>query len=51
MIWKNRIACVFKGAPPSTQDLCAKIKEEARSWVTTGAKGLRDILPTTCDVH
>jgi hypothetical protein len=42
---------IFEGEAPSICDMCAKIKEEARSWVTTGAKGLRDILPTTCDVH
>jgi hypothetical protein len=51
MIWKQCNACVFEGEVPSIRDLCAKIKEDARSWATAGAKGLRDVLPTTWDVH
>jgi hypothetical protein len=51
MFWKQRNACVFEGEVPSIRDLCAKIKEDARSWATAGAKGLRDVLPTTWDVH
>jgi hypothetical protein len=51
MIWKHRNDCVFEGVQPSTRDLCARIKEEAKTWVSAGAEGLRDILPPTWDVH
>jgi hypothetical protein len=51
MIWKHRNECVFDRAKPSVQSFLDKIKEEARLWVTVGAKGLRDMWPTTWDVH
>jgi len=49
MIWKQR--CVFERARPSVPALVGKIKEEAAAWILAGAKGLRDIVPSTCDVH
>jgi nuclear pore complex protein Nup210 len=51
MIWKHRDECVFDTAEPSVQSLLDKIKDEARLWVTAGAKGLRDVWPTTWNVH
>lgn len=51
MIWKHRNDCVFERARPSVRDLIDKIKEEAAAWVKAGAKGLRDVTPTTWDVH
>jgi hypothetical protein len=51
MIWKHRNECVFDRATPSVQNLLHKIKDEARLWATAGAKGLRDVWPTTWDVH
>jgi hypothetical protein len=51
MIWKHRNSCVFDGQQPSIRSLCATIKDEAAAWATAGAKGLRDVLPTTWDVH
>jgi hypothetical protein len=38
-------------ARPSVGFLVNKIKDEAASWVKAGAKGLRDVVPTTWDVH
>ena len=40
MLWKHRNDCVFDRAQPSTQDLMAKIKEEASMWAKAGAIGL-----------
>lgn len=51
MIWKHRNSCVFDGQQPSIRSLCATIKDEAAAWATAGAKGLRDMLPMTWDVH
>jgi hypothetical protein len=51
MIWKHTNECIFDRAKPSVQNLLDKIKDEARLWVTAGAKGLRDVWPTTWDVH
>lgn len=51
MIWKHRNESVFERAHPSVTDLSNKIREEAASWVKAGAKGLRDAIPTTWDVH
>ena len=51
LIWKHRNSCVFDGARPSVADLVAKIKEEAALWGRAGALGLRDLIPTTWDVH
>ncbi|XP_071681454.1 uncharacterized protein [Lolium perenne] len=51
MIWKHRNSCVFDGQQPSIRSLCATIKDKAAAWATAGAKGLRDVLPTTWDVH
>jgi hypothetical protein len=30
-VWKHRNDCVFEGVQPETRDLCAKIKEEAKT--------------------
>jgi hypothetical protein len=51
MIWKHCNSCVFDGQQPSIRSLCATIKDEAAAWALAGAKGLRDVLPTTWDVH
>jgi hypothetical protein len=51
MIWKHRNSCVFERTQPSAQDLISRIKEEAMAWIRAGAKGLRDVVPTTWDVH
>lgn len=51
MIWKYHNDCVFERARPSVLDLCNKIKDEAKSWAKAGANGLRDVIPTTWDVH
>jgi hypothetical protein len=48
MIWKHMNDCVFDRARPSVQSLLANMKEEARLWVTAGAKGLRDVWPDVC---
>jgi hypothetical protein len=36
---------------PSVTNLINQIKEEAIAWVREGAKGLRDVVPMTWDVH
>uniref|UniRef100_A0A453JI56 Uncharacterized protein n=1 Tax=Aegilops tauschii subsp. strangulata TaxID=200361 RepID=A0A453JI56_AEGTS len=51
MIWKHRNDCIFEGAQPSVQTLVDKIKTEATVWARAGARGLREILPATWDVH
>jgi hypothetical protein len=51
MIWKHHNDCVFQRACPSVGFLVNKLKDEAASWVKAGAKGLRDVVPTTWDVH
>jgi hypothetical protein len=51
MLWKHRNDCVFEQARPSVPALVDKIKDEAMAWVKAGAKGLRDVLPMTLDVH
>ena len=51
MIWKHRNACVFDRARPSVHRLLDNIKDEAKLWITAGAKGLGVLVPTTWDVH
>jgi hypothetical protein len=51
MVWKHRNACVFDRAPPSASNLTHQIKDEMAAWVKAGAKGLRDVVPMTWDVH
>jgi nuclear pore complex protein Nup210 len=51
MIWKHRNDCDFERAQPSICNLVEHIKDEATAWVRAGAKGLRDVILTTWDVH
>jgi hypothetical protein len=51
MIWKHQNSCVFDRARPSASYLIHQIKDEMAAWAKAGAKGLRDVVPTTWDVH
>jgi len=51
MVWKHRHDYTFNNMQPSVPNLLAKIKEAAAMWVMASAKGLRDVWPTTWDVH
>jgi hypothetical protein len=51
MLWKHGNDCVFDRAQTSTQNLMAKIKEEAIMWAQAGAVSLRAMLPTSWEIH
>jgi hypothetical protein len=51
MMWKQRYACIFYRVCISASTLINQIKDEAAAWVKTGVKELRDVVPTTWDVH
>jgi hypothetical protein len=44
-------ACVFDREHHPASNLVNQIKDEAAAWVKVGAKSLRDVMPTTWDVH
>jgi hypothetical protein len=45
-IWKLRNAVVFDAATPDTANLSDTIRDEARSWASAGAIGIRALIPT-----
>jgi hypothetical protein len=51
MIWKQRNACTFDNERPSISVTLDRIRSEVALWAKAGAAGLRDIIPTTWDVH
>lgn len=51
ILWKHKNGCVFDRAQPSTQNLMAKIKEEATMWAQARALGLKAVLPTTWEIN
>jgi hypothetical protein len=51
MIWKHRNTCVFDRERPLASYVIHQIKDAIAVWAKAGAKGLRDVVPTTWDVH
>jgi hypothetical protein len=45
-IWKLRNAVVLDAAIPNTASLSDTIRDEARSWASTGATDIRALIPT-----
>jgi hypothetical protein len=45
-IWKLHNAVVFDTAIPNTASLSDMIRDEARSWASAGAIGIRALIPT-----
>jgi hypothetical protein len=45
-IWKLRNTVVFEAAIPNTASLSNTIRDEARSWASAGAIGIRALIPT-----
>jgi hypothetical protein len=45
-IWKLRNAVVFDAAIPNMASLSDMIRDEAHTWATTGAIGIRALIPT-----